>query len=98
MHGRNAERGAKTVRDIENVGGKARFVAADVSNASDVRRLADEAGAVDILVNNAGIYRFAPTFETTDADFDDQINTNLRAPYLLVQKLVPGWSSAVTAR
>jgi NAD(P)-dependent dehydrogenase (short-subunit alcohol dehydrogenase family) len=90
VHGRNAERGAKTVRDIENVGGEARFVAADVSNASDVRRLADEAGPVDILVNNAGIYRFAPTFETTDADFDDQINTNLRAPYLLVQKLVPG--------
>jgi NAD(P)-dependent dehydrogenase (short-subunit alcohol dehydrogenase family) len=90
VHGRNAERGAKTVRDIENIGGKARFVAADVSNASDVRRLADEAGPVDILVNNAGIYRFAPTFETTDADFDDQINTNLRAPYLLVQKLVPG--------
>jgi NAD(P)-dependent dehydrogenase (short-subunit alcohol dehydrogenase family) len=90
VHGRNAERGAKTVRDIENIGGKARFVAADVSNASDVRRLADEAGPVDILVNNAGIYRFAPTFETTDADFDDQLNTNLRAPYLLVQKLVPG--------
>ncbi|MDT5326484.1 MAG: hypothetical protein QOF25_3636 [Mycobacterium sp.] len=90
VHGRNAERGAKTVRDIENLGGKARFIAADVSDAGDVRRLADEAGDVDILVNNAGIYRFAPTFDTTDADFDDQINTNLRAPYLLVQKLVPG--------
>jgi NAD(P)-dependent dehydrogenase (short-subunit alcohol dehydrogenase family) len=90
VHGRNPERGAKTVRDIENAGGKARFVAADVSDAGDVRRLADEAGDVDILVNNAGIYRFAPTFDTTDADFDDQINTNLRAPYLLVQALVPG--------
>ncbi|BBZ30410.1 short-chain dehydrogenase [Mycolicibacterium madagascariense] len=90
VHGRNAERGAKTVQDIENAGGKARFVAADVSNVADVRRLADEAGDVDILVNNAGIYRFAPTVDTTDADFDDQIDTNLRAPYVLVQKLVPG--------
>jgi NAD(P)-dependent dehydrogenase (short-subunit alcohol dehydrogenase family) len=90
VHGRDAERGAKAVRDIENAGGKARFIAADVSKAADVRRLADEAGAVDILVNNAGIYRFAPTFDTTDADFDDQLDTNLRAPYLLVQKLVPG--------
>jgi len=90
VHGRNAERGAKAVQAIENAGGKARFIAADVSDAADVRRLADEAGAVDILVNNAGIYRFAPTFETTDADFDDQLNTNLRAPYVLVQKLVPG--------
>jgi len=90
VHGRNAERGEKTVRDIENSGGKARFVAADVSDIDDVRRLAEEAGDVDILVNNAGIYRFAPTFETSDADFHDQINTNLLAPYVLVQKLVPG--------
>jgi NAD(P)-dependent dehydrogenase (short-subunit alcohol dehydrogenase family) len=90
VHGRNAERGAKVVQEIENAGGKARFVAADVSDPAQVRALADVAGDVDILVNNAGIYRFAPTFDTTDADFDDQINTNLRAPYLLVQKLVPG--------
>ena len=90
VHGRNAERGEKAVQDIENAGGTARFIAADMAVADDVRRLADEAGAVDILINNAGIYRFAPTFDTTDADFDDQINTNLRAPYLLVQKLVPG--------
>jgi len=89
VHGRNAERGAEVVREIENDGGRARFIAADVSDADDVRRLAEAAGDVDILVNNAGIYRFAATFDTTDADFDDQINTNLRAPYLLVQQLVP---------
>lgn len=90
VHGRNAERGAKTVRDIENAGGKARFIAADVSDADDVRRLAAAAGDVDILINNAGVYRFAPTVDTTDADFDDHFDTNLRAPYILVQKLVPG--------
>ena len=33
VHGRNAERGAKAVREIENAGGKARFVAADLSDA-----------------------------------------------------------------
>jgi NAD(P)-dependent dehydrogenase (short-subunit alcohol dehydrogenase family) len=78
------------VQDIENAGGKACFVAADVANADGVRRLAAAAGPVDILVNNAGIYRFAPTFDTLDTDFDDQVNTNLKAPYILVQKLVPG--------
>ncbi|BBY80133.1 hypothetical protein MPUL_12910 [Mycolicibacterium pulveris] len=90
VHGRNAERGAKTVRDIENAGGKARFIAADLADATDARRFADAAGDVDVLVNNAGIYRFAATADTTDADFDEQINTNLRAPYVLVQKLVSG--------
>ncbi|MCW2730304.1 MAG: Short-chain dehydrogenase [Mycobacterium sp.] len=90
VHGRNAERGAKTVQDIEYSCGKERFVAADFSDVDYVSRLADEAGVLDILVNNAGIYRFAPTFDTSDADFDDQINTNVKAPYVLVQKLVPG--------
>ncbi|WP_327389799.1 SDR family NAD(P)-dependent oxidoreductase [Mycolicibacterium stellerae] len=90
VHGRNAERGAKAVSQIENAGGRARFVAADLSRADDVRRLAAEAGEVDILVNNAGIYEFAPTFETDDAGFDAHFDTNVRAPYILVQQLVPG--------
>ena len=90
VHGRNADRGAKAVQQIENAGGTARFVSADLSDADDVRRLAAEAGDVDILVNNAGIYEFAGTFDTDDADFDAHFDTNLRAPYILVQKLVPG--------
>ncbi len=90
VHGRNAERGAKAVREIENAGGKARFIAADLADGDDVRRLASEAGEVDILVNNAGVYTFAATVDTDDADFDAHFDTNLRAPYILVQKLVPG--------
>jgi NAD(P)-dependent dehydrogenase (short-subunit alcohol dehydrogenase family) len=90
VHGRDPERGAKAVRQIENAGGRARFVAADLSDADDVRRLAADAGEVDILVNNAGIYEFATTFETDDTDFDNHFDVNVRAPYVLVQSLVPG--------
>ena len=90
VHGRNPERGAHVVADIENDGGTATFVAADLSSADDVRRLAAEAGPVDILVNNAGVYRFAATADTTDADFATHFDTNVRAPYILVQQLVPG--------
>lgn len=89
VHGRSAERGAKTVQDIENSGGKACFVAADLNDADDVRRLAAEAGPVDILINNAGIYKFGGTTDTNDATFDEHVNINLRAPYILVQQLVP---------
>jgi NAD(P)-dependent dehydrogenase (short-subunit alcohol dehydrogenase family) len=93
VHGRSAERGAKTVRDIENAGGKARFIAADLNNPDDVRRLAAEAGPVNILINNAGIYRFGGTSDVDDATFDEHVNVNLRAPYILVQQLVPGMVS-----
>jgi NAD(P)-dependent dehydrogenase (short-subunit alcohol dehydrogenase family) len=89
VHGRSADRGAQTVRAIEDAGGKARFVAADLARPDDVRRLAAEAGTVDILVNNAGVYRFGATVDTDDAFFDEHVNLNLRAPYILVQQLVP---------
>jgi NAD(P)-dependent dehydrogenase (short-subunit alcohol dehydrogenase family) len=90
IHGRSAERGAEVVQEIQNAGGKARFIAADLGNADDVRRLAAEAGSVDILINNGGVYKFSATVDTNDAFFDEHIDINLRAPYILVQKLVPG--------
>ncbi|GAB3012000.1 SDR family NAD(P)-dependent oxidoreductase [Mycobacterium bourgelatii] len=93
VHGRSAERGAEVVREIENAGGTARFVSADLSKADDVRRLAAAAGPVDILINNAGIYEFGATDETDDATFDKHVNVNLRAPYLLVQRLVPAMAA-----
>ena len=90
VHGRSAERGAKLVQEIENACGKARFIAADLGDADDVRRLAADAGVVDILINNAGVYKFAATADSDDAFFDEHINLNLRAPHILVQQLVPG--------
>jgi NAD(P)-dependent dehydrogenase (short-subunit alcohol dehydrogenase family) len=90
VHGRSAERGAKVVQEIQNAGGRARFIAADLADADDVRRLAAEVGPVDILINNAGVYKFGTTVDTDDAFFEEHININLRAPYILVQKLVPG--------
>lgn len=90
VHGRSAERGEKVVQEIRNDGGKARFVSADLADPDDVRRLAAEAGPVDILINNAGVYKFGATADTDDAFFDEHVNLNLRAPFILVQQLVPG--------
>src|SRR6266850_4185934 len=61
VHGRDAERGAATVRAIEEAGGHARFVAADLADADEVTQLAKEAGDVDVLVNNGGFSWFGPT-------------------------------------
>src|ERR1700745_2431362 len=58
VHGRDAARGAETVEAIFGAGGKASFVAADLGDAADVRRLANEVGDVDILINNAGVALF----------------------------------------
>jgi NAD(P)-dependent dehydrogenase (short-subunit alcohol dehydrogenase family) len=93
VHGRNAERGSRVVAEIEGGGGKARLLTADLSDKDEARRLAVEAGDVDLLVNNAGVYRFGSTDETDDASFYDHIETNLHAPFLLVQGLVPAMAA-----
>jgi NAD(P)-dependent dehydrogenase (short-subunit alcohol dehydrogenase family) len=93
VHGRNAARGAETVREIEAAGGKASFVAADVADAADVQWLASEAGEIDILINNAGISAFGPTAEFDPAVFEKMFASNVRAPFLLVAALAPGMAA-----
>lgn len=90
LHGRDRGRGEALVKEIAEQGGSARFVAADLTDAQETLRLADEAGDVDILVNNAGLFEFAPTPVTDAASFDRQIAVNTRAPFLLVGALAPG--------
>jgi NAD(P)-dependent dehydrogenase (short-subunit alcohol dehydrogenase family) len=93
VHGRDAERGAETVEAIESAGGRAHFIAADLGDAADVRRLADEAGDVDILVNNAGISVWGPTAEFDVGAYDAMYASNVRAPFVLVAALAPGMAA-----
>ncbi|WNV86149.1 SDR family oxidoreductase [Umezawaea sp. Da 62-37] len=89
VHGRDPERGALLVKEIRAQGGNARFAAADLSDASQVLALAEEAGDVDVLVNNAGVYAFTSTPDTSADSFDRQFAINSRAPFLLVGALAP---------
>jgi NAD(P)-dependent dehydrogenase (short-subunit alcohol dehydrogenase family) len=93
VHGRDAARGAQTVKEITAVGGKASFVAADLGDPADVQRLADDVGEVDILINNAGIALFGPTEKFDVAAFDKMFASNVRAPFFLVAALAPGMAA-----
>jgi len=93
VHGRNPERGAETVRAIEDAGGRAWFVAADLTDADDVVRLAKEAGDVDVLVNNGGRSWFGPTAELDVATFDELFAGNVRAAYQLVAAIAPAMAA-----
>jgi NAD(P)-dependent dehydrogenase (short-subunit alcohol dehydrogenase family) len=89
VHGRDAGRGSAVVDAITADGGKARFVAADLSNPAQLDDLAEQAGPVDILVNNAGIAWRGPTADLDVATFDRLFAANVRAPYFLVAALAP---------
>jgi NAD(P)-dependent dehydrogenase (short-subunit alcohol dehydrogenase family) len=93
-YGRNANEAKDVVERIRAAGGRADAIAADLAApdgahglAAEVRNLVGQ--RLDILVCNAGISNPA-TFETiTVKEFDALFAVNVRAPYFLVQQLLP---------
>jgi NAD(P)-dependent dehydrogenase (short-subunit alcohol dehydrogenase family) len=100
VHGRDAERGARVVADIEASGGAADFLAADLS-ALKVRRLADAVQAtadrLDILINNAGIGTAGPR-QTSAEGFELRFAVNYLAGFLLTLLLLPLIKNSAPAR
>lgn len=79
---------------IRKGGGKAEKVGADLRKPEAAHILAEHVrqivgGRLDILVANAGISRSASIEATTVEDFDEQFAVNVRAPFFLVQQLLP---------
>ena len=96
VHGRDASRGTAVVREITEAGGRARFVAADLTDIDAITRLAEEAGDVDVLVNNAGFSWFGPTPDLSPATFDQMFAANVRSAYYLVAAIAPGMAKRGT--
>jgi NAD(P)-dependent dehydrogenase (short-subunit alcohol dehydrogenase family) len=89
VHGRDPERGAEAVTEIEHAGGRARFIPADLADPDDIARLAKEAEDVAVLINNGGFSWFGPTADLDVATFDALFASNVRAAYLLVAAIAP---------
>jgi NAD(P)-dependent dehydrogenase (short-subunit alcohol dehydrogenase family) len=85
--GRNAQRGAAIVERIEQNGGKAIFIRADVSVADDCRRAVDQTvrafGRLDVLFNNAGVFYPQTALECSEREWDEQIDVNLKGTFLM---------------
>ena len=91
--GRDTNRGREVVEAIRTAGGNASFIAADLANFEDVRRLAEAASEVDVLVNNAGVFPGGPTDQTTEEEFDATFDVNVKAPYFLTASIAPGMAA-----
>lgn len=89
ISGRSELRGAEVVAAIEQAGGEAEFVRADLASSEGVRALAARATDVDILVNNAGVFPAGPTHELAEAAFDEAFAVNVKAPFYLAAAIAP---------
>lgn len=81
---------AQTEAEVTAAGGSFEPVVCDLSDpsagATMLARVWDETGPIDGLVNNAGIIRRADSTDLTEADWDDVLDINLKAVFLLSQQ------------
>jgi NAD(P)-dependent dehydrogenase (short-subunit alcohol dehydrogenase family) len=90
VHGRDQQRRAEVVEEIEARGGCARPIGGDLSDPAIPARIAAEVGPVDVLVNNAGLSVWGPTAQMSAETVDALFAANVRGPFLLVGALAPG--------
>jgi 3-oxoacyl-[acyl-carrier protein] reductase len=96
---RDQARLATVKAKIEQQGGKALAVACDLTDVAAVaglaERVAKEHSRCDILVNNAGVgVARKPLVDLPVEEWDQVMNTNLRAPYLTIRSFAPMMISA----
>ena len=87
------DRAKETLRLIEDEGGSATIVTADLAEVPACQHVVDEAvaryGGVDILVNNAAIASSTSILDTTPELYHQVIAVNLTAPFMLSKAAIP---------
>jgi citronellol/citronellal dehydrogenase len=80
-------------QEIEEAGGRARAIAADVRDEGEIERAVQHAveafGGIDILVNNASAITLTGTLQTPMKRFDLMHQVNTRGTFLCTQKCLP---------
>jgi NAD(P)-dependent dehydrogenase (short-subunit alcohol dehydrogenase family) len=92
--GRGAGEAETVVREIRGIGSRSGAIVADLTTREGPYRLARQVRAIvgdrlDILVANAGMSTSDVIGDMSADDFDHQIALNVRAPFFLVQQLLP---------
>ena len=83
---------------IRDLGRRALQVQADVSRSAELsgmlEKIRRELGPITILVNNAGIGTLRSIEEIGEADWDEMLAINLKAPFLVTQAVLPDMRAA----
>ncbi|WP_131738167.1 SDR family NAD(P)-dependent oxidoreductase [Actinomadura roseirufa] len=86
---KGADQAHEVARRIEEDGGKALVVQADLTEpdaaAAAVEQTARELGRIDILVNNAGFLTYGPLAEVSATELDRVLAVDVRSVFLTVQ-------------
>jgi gluconate 5-dehydrogenase len=94
LNGRKPDALANAAKALTDAGLKADVAVFDITDRAAidaaVRATLAKHGAIDILVNNAGIQRRGPLADFPQKEWDEIIATNLTAPFVVSQAVLPG--------
>ena len=90
LHGRTTQAVDRALSDLHPDFPHAEGLAADLSDRSAIRRLAEVCGAIDVLINNAGLYIEGPADSLTATDWNRLMAVNLSAAWLLSRAFLDG--------
>jgi len=89
----DGDRGKQALQGVEEVGGKALLVRADVGDADDVADMAREIlgafGQVDFLINNAAIFPRSLLLDMAPGEWSRVLRVNLTGPFLCTKAFLP---------
>ncbi|MEP7108103.1 MAG: SDR family oxidoreductase [Ferruginibacter sp.] len=90
---RREERLKTLVAEFDALGTKAVYLAGDACNENTaietVKTAMDSFGRIDILLNNAGMGIYKDLVDTSAAEYDTMMNTNVRSTFLFTRQVVP---------
>ncbi len=91
---KDIEGAKKTAADVRALGRKAIALKMDITNTAEVQKAVDAAlkefGKIDILINNAGVgTQPKPFVDTTEEEWDTNINVNLRGTMNVTKAVLP---------
>lgn len=90
---KDEENGAALAEQLRQEGRNVRFFQADLAQAEPIAALVtafiEAFDRIDVLINNAGLSRFTPPDALSVAGWDEILNTNLRAAFLLSRAVAP---------
>jgi len=93
LTGRDEVRGRVVLHEVKSAGSEAIFVRSDVRLADDCRRAVDETikafKRLDILFNNAGVFFPHTVPDSTEEEWDQTLDVNLKGTYLMSKFALP---------
>lgn len=96
----NDEGVASAVKGLESTGTKTLGITTDVTQLTSVSKLIDMTidcfGKIDLLVNNAGTLTLKPIEETSNDEWDQVLDTNLKGTFLCCREVIPHMESRKT--